>query len=97
MRALLSSDAVTIRDPSGLKAAVHTTSVWPRRTAISLVLERSQIRAVLSPDGATLSPDAVMMRDPSGLKPSLDFDGTRDARCVAPRGGGSARLPDRRS
>ena len=33
-------DAVTMRDPSGLKAAEDTWSSWPRRTAISLPLSR---------------------------------------------------------
>ena len=61
MRAVLSADAVTMRDPSGLKAAEFTVSSWPRRTAISLAVAASQMRAVLSPD-------AVTMRDPSGLK-----------------------------
>ena len=61
MRAVLSSDAVTMRDPSGLKAAEFTASSWPRRTAISLAVAASQMRAVLSSD-------AVTMRDPSGLK-----------------------------
>ena len=61
MRAVLSADAVTMRDPSGLKAAEVTASSWPRRTAISLAVAASQMRAVLSPD-------AVTMRDPSGLK-----------------------------
>src|ERR1700730_15537352 len=60
-RAVLSPDAVTMRDPSGLNAAETTTSSWPRRTAISLALAASQMRAVLSTD-------AVTMRDPSGLK-----------------------------
>src|SRR5215831_19708557 len=61
MRAVWSSDAVTMRDPSGLKAAEFTKRSWPRRTAISLALAASQMRAVLSFD-------AVTMRDPSGLK-----------------------------
>src|SRR5262245_10852342 len=61
MRAVLSRDAVTMRDPSGLKAAEYTKSSWPRRIAISLALAASQMRAVLSRD-------AVTMRDPSGLK-----------------------------
>ena len=60
MRAVL-YDAVTMRDPSGLKAAELTASSWPRRTAISLAVAASQMRAVLSSD-------AVTMRDPSGLK-----------------------------
>ena len=50
-----------MRDPSGLKAAENTDSSWPRRTAISLAVAASQMRAVLSYD-------AVTMRDPSGLK-----------------------------
>ena len=58
---VLSSDAVTMRDPSGLKAAEFTPPSWPRRTAISLTLAASQMRAVLSHD-------AVTMRDPSRLK-----------------------------
>ena len=61
MRAVLSSDAVTMRVPSGLKAADVTTLSWPRRTAISVPVAASQIRAVWSLD-------AVTMRDPSGLK-----------------------------
>src|SRR5262249_59480065 len=61
MRAVSSSDAVTIRDPSGLKAADDTMFSWPRRTATSLALAASQMRAVLSAE-------AVTMRDPSGLK-----------------------------
>src|SRR6516162_6955868 len=61
MRAVLSDNAVTMRDPSGLKAAEFTKSSWPRRTTISLPLAASQMRAVLSDD-------AVTMRDPSGLK-----------------------------
>ena len=60
MRAVLSYDAVTMRDPSGLKAAECTSSAWPRRTMISLAVAASQMRAVLSAD-------AVTMRDPSGL------------------------------
>ena len=56
----MSYDAVTMRDPSGLKAAEITWASWPRRTAISLPLA-SQMRAVWSDD-------AVTMRDPSGLK-----------------------------
>jgi ABC transporter substrate binding protein len=61
MRAVLSPDAVTMRDPSGLKAAERRSLAWPRRTAISLALAASQMRAVLSYD-------AVTMRNPSGLK-----------------------------
>ena len=60
-RAVLSSDAVTMRDPSGLKAADRTESAWPLRTAIALPVAASQTRAVLSDD-------VVTMRDPSGLK-----------------------------
>jgi hypothetical protein len=48
-----------MREPSGLKAADVTPFSW-RRTAISLALAASQMRAVLSCD-------AVTMRDPSGL------------------------------
>ena len=61
MLAVLSPDTVTMRAPSGLKAAEFTVSSWPRRTVISCVVVASQMRAVLSPD-------AVTMRDPSGLK-----------------------------
>jgi len=50
-----------MRDPSGLKAAEFTSRSWPRRTAISVAVAASQMRAVLSDD-------AVTMRDPSGLK-----------------------------
>src|SRR5262245_48882038 len=61
MRAVLSLDVVTMRDPSRLKAAECTEPSWPRRTAISLAVAASQTRAVWSSD-------AVTMRDPSGLK-----------------------------
>src|ERR1700730_7293588 len=64
-RAVLSPDAVTMRDPSGLNAAEYTSSSWPRRTAISLALAASQMRAVLSID-------AVTMRDPS-VRKAADF------------------------
>ena len=49
-----------MRDPSGLNAAEVTGPSWPRRTAISVAVSASQMRAVLSAD-------AVTMRDPSGL------------------------------
>ena len=65
MRAVLSKDAVTMRDPSGLNAAECTLSSWPLRTTISLPVAASQMRAVLSGD-------AVTMRDPSGLN-AADF------------------------
>ena len=54
MRAVLSHDAVTTRDPSGLKAAECTLPSCPRRTAISLALAESQMRAVLSDDAVTV-------------------------------------------
>jgi hypothetical protein len=54
MRAVLSRDAVTMRDPSGLKAAEVTWRSWPRRTAISLPLAASQMRVVLSADAVTM-------------------------------------------
>ena len=38
MRAVLSNDAVTIREPSGLKPAEVISSSWPHRTAISLAV-----------------------------------------------------------
>ena len=60
-RAVLSSDAVTIRVPSGLKAAAFTQFVWPLRIAISIAVAVSQMRAVLSRDAVTTSA-------PSGLK-----------------------------
>ena len=72
-RAVLSSDAVTMRDPSGLKAAEFTPPSW-RSTAISLAVAASQMRAVrpfrklMSFDTESLSSDAVTMRDPSTLK-----------------------------
>ncbi len=56
-----SHDAVTMRDPSGL----NTKASWPRRTAVSLAVAASQMRAVLSSD-------AVTMCDPSGLKAAED-------------------------
>src|SRR5262249_36381332 len=65
MRAVLSDDAVTMRDPSGLKAAEFTALSWPRRTAISFAVAASQMRAILSDE-------AVTMRDPSGLEAAED-------------------------
>ena len=59
MRAVLSADAVTMRDPSGLNAA-ESHRLMALRTTISLPVAASQMRAVLSSD-------AVTMRDPSGL------------------------------
>src|SRR5262249_26130581 len=61
MRAVLSPDAVTMRDPSGLKAADVTNSSWRRRAGVALAVAAFQMRAVLSSD-------AVTMRDPAGLK-----------------------------
>jgi hypothetical protein len=54
-------DAVTMRDPSGLKEAECTAAPYPRMSAISLLVAASQMRTVLSFD-------AVTIRDPSGLK-----------------------------
>jgi len=53
MRAALSYDAVTMRDPSGLKAADDTLSSW-RRTMISFPVAAAQRRAVLSYDAVTM-------------------------------------------
>ena len=61
MHAVLSHDAVTMRDPFGLKAAQFTAASCPRRTEMSLATVASQIRAVLSYE-------AVTIRLPSGLK-----------------------------
>src|SRR6516165_5502218 len=63
-RAVLSSDAVTTRRPSGLNAALITTSSCPLRTPICLPLSTSHSRAVLSKD-------AVTTRRPSGLNAAL--------------------------
>jgi hypothetical protein len=64
-RAVVSSDAVMMRDPSRLNAAEFTASSWPLRTRISLPVAASQMRAVSSPD-------AVTMRDPSRLNAAED-------------------------
>ena len=48
MRAVLSSEAVTTRRPSGLKAASLTRSSWPVRTINCCPVSASQIRAVRS-------------------------------------------------
>ena len=60
MRAVLSADAVTMRDPSGLKAADYGARM------------ASQDRDLLAgggvPDAGGLVPEAVTMREPSGLK-----------------------------
>lgn len=60
-RVVRSIDVVTMRAPSGLKAADSTTSSWPRSTAISLPVAASHTRAVWSDD-------LVRMQAPSGLK-----------------------------
>ena len=60
-RAVSSEDAVTMRDPSGLKAAELTEFSWPLRTAIALPVVASQMRAVWSLDAVTICA-------PSGLK-----------------------------
>jgi hypothetical protein len=49
MRAVLSHDAVTMREPSELKAAEFTGLSWPRRAAISLAVAVSQMRVIQSP------------------------------------------------
>ena len=62
---MLSPDAVTMRLPSGLNAALITASVWPESgSPICLPLSASHSRAVLSQD-------AVTMRLPSGLNAAL--------------------------
>ena len=60
-RAVLSSEAVTIRRPSGLKLAALTRSSWRIGSPSGLPLSASHTRAVLSSD-------AVTIRRPSGLK-----------------------------
>ena len=59
-RAVLSSDTVTMRLPSGLNAADETGSTCPLSSAMRDPLSAIQTRAVLSSD-------AVTMRLPSGL------------------------------
>ena len=61
IRAVLSAEAVTISDPSGLKLPDSTKSSCPRSTATCLPVLVSHSRAVLSSD-------AVMMRSPFGSK-----------------------------
>jgi hypothetical protein len=58
MRAVLSHDGVTMRDPSGLNAGEFWNG--PDTSAISRAVAVSQMRAVISDE-------AVRMRDPSGL------------------------------
>ena len=48
MRAVLSADAVTMRDPSGLKAAECTASLMAAQDRDLLAVAASQMRAVLS-------------------------------------------------
>jgi len=52
-RAVLSSDAVTTRVPSGENAAVATASLCPLRTISWRPLAASQMRAVLSYEAVT--------------------------------------------
>src|SRR6266446_1385701 len=64
-RAVLSTDAVTMRLPSGLNAALATKFAWPvRGSPIGLPVSASHSRAVLSTD-------AVTLRLPPGLNPAL--------------------------
>src|SRR5688500_16065963 len=63
MRAVLSSEAVTMRRPSGENAADRTRA-GPEMTAIGLAVSASQIRAVRAPE-------AVTMRRPSGEKAAV--------------------------
>ncbi len=63
-RAVLSSDAVTMRVPSGLNCALLTPRSCPESVARGLPVAASQTRAVLSYD-------AVTMRVPSGLNCAL--------------------------
>ena len=58
-------DAVTMRLPSGLNAALHTILMALSGSPIGLPVSASQTRAVLSSD-------AVTMRLPSGLNAALD-------------------------
>ena len=61
----LVKDAVTMRLPSGLNAALYTSSSWPLSgSPMGLPVSASHSRAVLSPD-------AVTMRLPSGLNAAL--------------------------
>src|SRR5262245_37129024 len=66
IRAVLSSDDVTIRLPSALKLALNTLRSCPFN-------EKSRVRFLAS-HMATLSADAVTMRRPSGLNAALDTD-----------------------
>ena len=53
-RAVLSSDAVTMRVPSGLNAARRPEPSCPRSTTICLPVAASHTRAVLSDDAVTM-------------------------------------------
>jgi hypothetical protein len=64
-RAVLSADAVTMRLPSGLNAALNTPSLWPTSVPICLPVSASHSRAVSSADGVTT-------RLPSGLNAALN-------------------------
>ena len=90
MRAVLSSDAVTMRDPSGLKAAeIHAALMAAQDRDLLAACAASQMRAVLSHD-------AVTMREPSGLK-AAEFTPVRmpaqDRDLLAARGVPDARGP----
>jgi hypothetical protein len=66
MRAVLSSDAVTMRDPSGLKAAEYSTS--NARPSIDLAddalhaIERGTVQALLEIMTGALSKKFVLLR-----------------------------------
>ena len=52
IRAVLSSDAVTMRCPSGLNEALQL--VWPSKALICFPVAASQMRAVVSEDAVTM-------------------------------------------
>ena len=60
VHAVLSDDAVTMRDPSGLNCARQTAAPWPENVEINFPADASQRHAVWSEE-------AVTMRSPSGL------------------------------
>jgi hypothetical protein len=60
-RAVLSKDAVMMRLPSGLNAALYTASEWPRNSPIGFPLSAFHSRAVVSKD-AVRGHDLVELR-----------------------------------
>ena len=80
MRAVLSSDAVTMRDPSGLKAAEFTEPSWPPRAKRQFACETAAASAAAAGE-ALIAPEgnARSMRVPCDANLSALSNSPRDS------------------